>query len=105
MPFLLYAPCLLFTMASDLDLDFEHYTVAWIAPLEIEAQAAWYMLDHEHRGSFSTNRGDDYVYTAGDINPSLPGWQRPLPCHVPNHTKRHLTHQEPGLRHCERAHP
>ncbi|KAI9869294.1 MAG: hypothetical protein M1813_000083 [Trichoglossum hirsutum] len=55
-------------MESDLGLDFEHYTVAWIAPLEIEAQAAWYMLDHEHRGSFSVNRGDDYVYTAGDIN-------------------------------------
>ncbi|KAH0565985.1 hypothetical protein GP486_000612 [Trichoglossum hirsutum] len=55
-------------MESDLGLDFEHYTVAWIAPLEIEAQAAWYMLDHEHRGSFSVSRGDDYVYTAGDIN-------------------------------------
>jgi nucleoside phosphorylase len=55
-------------MGSDLDLDFEHYTVAWIAPLEIEAQAAWYMLDHEHKGDFTTNRGDDYVYTAGDIN-------------------------------------
>jgi nucleoside phosphorylase len=55
-------------MESDLDLDFEHYTVAWIAPLEIEAQAAWYMLDHEHPGNFSTNRGDDYVYMAGDIN-------------------------------------
>jgi hypothetical protein len=56
------------TMEPDLDLDFDHYTVAWIAPLEVEAQAAWYMLDHEHRGNFSTNRGDDYVYTAGDIN-------------------------------------
>jgi hypothetical protein len=55
-------------MESDLDLDFEHYTVLWIAPLEIEAQAAWYMLDHEHRGNFTINRGDDYVYTAGDIN-------------------------------------
>jgi hypothetical protein len=38
-------------------------------------------------------------------DPSLPGWQRPLPCHVPSHTKRHLTHQEPGLRHYEKAHP
>jgi nucleoside phosphorylase len=55
-------------MEPDLDLDFEHYTVAWIAPLRIEAQAAWYMLDHEHRGSFAMDRGDDYVYTAGDIN-------------------------------------
>jgi hypothetical protein len=26
------------------------------------------MLDHEHLGNFSTNRGDDYVYMAGDIN-------------------------------------
>jgi nucleoside phosphorylase len=55
-------------MESDLDLDFEHYTVAWIAPLRIEAQAAWYMLDHEHQGSFAMDRGDDYIYTAGDIN-------------------------------------
>ena len=55
-------------MEFDLDLDFEDYTVAWIAPLEIEAQAAWYMLDHEHPGHFATRRGDDYVYTAGEIN-------------------------------------
>jgi nucleoside phosphorylase len=55
-------------MACDRDLDFEHYTVAWIAPLEIEAQAAWYMLDHEHKGNFAASRGDDYVYMAGDIN-------------------------------------
>jgi nucleoside phosphorylase len=55
-------------MASDPELDFEHYTVAWIAPLEIEAQAAWHMLDHKHEGKFSTKRGDDYLYMAGDIN-------------------------------------
>jgi nucleoside phosphorylase len=55
-------------MESNIHLDFDHYTIAWIAPLEIEAQAAWYMLDHEHPGNFSTNRGDDYVYMAGDIN-------------------------------------
>jgi nucleoside phosphorylase len=55
-------------MDSDLDLDFEHYTVAWIAPLEIEAQAAWYMFDHVHQGNFNVNRGDDYLYMAGDIN-------------------------------------
>jgi hypothetical protein len=42
--------------------------VAWIARREIEAQAAWYMLDDEHKGNFTTNRGDDYVYTAGDIH-------------------------------------
>ena len=56
------------SIESDFDLNFGHYTVAWIAPLEIEAHAAWRMLDHEHRGDFRTNRGDDYVYIAGDIN-------------------------------------
>ena len=55
-------------MESDPDLDPEDYTVAWIAPLEVEAQAAWYMLDNEHKGQFTIRRGDDYVYTAGDIN-------------------------------------
>jgi nucleoside phosphorylase len=50
------------------NLDFNIYTVAWIAPREIEAQAAWYMLDNVHQGNFSISRGDDYVYTAGDIN-------------------------------------
>lgn len=55
-------------MESNLDLDFEDYTIAWIAPLEIEAQAAWYMLDDKHQGNFVISRGDDYVYTAGDIN-------------------------------------
>jgi hypothetical protein len=55
-------------MESDRDLDPEDYTVAWIAPLEVETQAAWYMLDNEHKGQFAIRRGDDYVYTAGDIN-------------------------------------
>jgi nucleoside phosphorylase len=54
-------------MESEDDLQFEHYTVAWIAPLEIEAQAAFYMLDNEHQGRFPIDRGDDYVYMAGDI--------------------------------------
>jgi hypothetical protein len=26
------------------------------------------MLDNKHKGSFTTGRGDDYVYTADDIN-------------------------------------
>jgi hypothetical protein len=43
------------------------YTVAWIAPLEIEAQAALYMLDNRHQGRFPLSRGDDYVFQAGDI--------------------------------------
>lgn len=51
-----------------MELDPACYTVAWIAPLEIEARAALYMLDHKHEGRFSLSRGDDYVYQAGDIN-------------------------------------
>jgi nucleoside phosphorylase len=43
------------------------YTVAWIAPLEIEAQAAWNMLDNRHEGRFSLKPGDDYVFQAGEI--------------------------------------
>ncbi|KAL2674072.1 hypothetical protein Neosp_012518 [[Neocosmospora] mangrovei] len=49
-------------------LDPALYTIAWIAPLEIEAQAALHMLDHRHRGRFPVSRGDDYVFQAGDIN-------------------------------------
>ena len=45
----------------------EIYTVAWIAPLEIEAQAALHMLDHRHAGRFQMGRGDDYVFQAGDV--------------------------------------
>ena len=49
------------------DLDPELYTVAWLAPLEIEAQAALHMLDNRHRGRFPMGRGDDYVFQAGDV--------------------------------------
>ncbi|KAF9887352.1 hypothetical protein FE257_010347 [Aspergillus nanangensis] len=49
------------------ELDPAKYTVAWIAPLEIEAQAAVHMLDHKHEGRFPLSRGDDYVFQAGDI--------------------------------------
>ncbi len=48
-------------------LDPELYTVAWLAPLEIEAQAALHMLDNRHEGRFALRRGDDYVFQAGDI--------------------------------------
>ncbi|KAJ6783074.1 hypothetical protein PWT90_06074 [Aphanocladium album] len=48
-------------------LDPEHYTVAWIAPLEIEARAALLMLDKRHRGRFPLSPGDDYIYEAGEI--------------------------------------
>jgi len=43
------------------------YTIAWFAPLEIEAQAALHMLDNRHQGRFPLSRGDDYVFQAGDI--------------------------------------
>jgi hypothetical protein len=26
------------------------------------------MLDHKHKGNFTTDRGDNYVYIVGDIN-------------------------------------
>lgn len=50
-----------------LQLDPHAYSVAWIAPLEIEAQAAIHMMDHVHRGRFPMGRGDDYVFGAGDV--------------------------------------
>ncbi|KAK6209142.1 hypothetical protein LQW54_006596 [Pestalotiopsis sp. IQ-011] len=43
------------------------YTVAWIAPLEIEAQAALHLLDVRHSGRFPVGRGDDYVFHAGSM--------------------------------------
>ncbi|RYO87579.1 hypothetical protein DL766_008356 [Monosporascus sp. MC13-8B] len=49
------------------ELDPKLYTVAWLAPLEIEARAALYMLDNEHKGRFPMDRGDDYVFRAGEI--------------------------------------
>ncbi|KAH7032613.1 nucleoside phosphorylase domain-containing protein [Microdochium trichocladiopsis] len=50
-----------------MELDPADYTIAWIAPLEIETQAALHMLDNRHHGRFSVSRGDDYVFHAGDI--------------------------------------
>ncbi|RYC94660.1 hypothetical protein BFJ63_vAg2533 [Fusarium oxysporum f. sp. narcissi] len=50
------------------ELDAALYTIAWVAPLEIEAQAARHMLDNRHDGKFPISRGDDYVFLAGDIN-------------------------------------
>ena len=49
------------------DLDPELYAVVWLAPLEIEAQAALRMLDNRHRGRFPMGRGDEYVFQAGDV--------------------------------------
>jgi nucleoside phosphorylase len=48
-------------------LDPNLYTVAWIAPLEIEVQAALQMLDKVHTGGFLVSPGDDYVFHAGEI--------------------------------------
>ncbi|KAI1130081.1 purine and uridine phosphorylase [Nemania abortiva] len=49
------------------DLNPALYTVVWIAPLAIEARAALCMMDNIHDGRFPMNRGDDYVYIAGDL--------------------------------------
>ncbi|KAL7805250.1 hypothetical protein V8C44DRAFT_232131 [Trichoderma aethiopicum] len=49
------------------DLDPRLYTVAWIAPLEIEARAALHMLDNRHPGRFPSERGNDYIFHAGDV--------------------------------------
>ncbi|GAW24197.1 hypothetical protein ANO14919_137790 [Xylariales sp. No.14919] len=49
------------------ELDPALYTVVWIAPLPIEAQAAMHMMDNVHDGRFPMSRGDDYVFLAGDM--------------------------------------
>lgn len=49
------------------ELDPKAYTVVWIAPLKIEAEAALLMLDNRHNGRFSLARGDDYIFHAGDL--------------------------------------
>ncbi|KAF6812302.1 hypothetical protein CMUS01_13093 [Colletotrichum musicola] len=46
-------------------LDHNIYTVAWIAPLEIELRAALLMLDERHWGQFPITRGDEYYFYAG----------------------------------------
>ncbi|TQW01514.1 kinesin light chain [Cordyceps javanica] len=50
-----------------MELDPRLYTIAWIAPLEIEARAAICILDRAHVGRFPMQRGDDYIYKAGEI--------------------------------------
>lgn len=49
------------------ELDPRLYTVAWLAPLPIEARAAMHMLDKRHDGQFPMQRGDDYIYQAGEV--------------------------------------
>ncbi|CRG88818.1 hypothetical protein PISL3812_05853 [Talaromyces islandicus] len=51
-----------------MELDPNLYTVAWIAPLEIEAKAALYMLDNRHEGRFTWKPGYDCLFHVGDIN-------------------------------------
>lgn len=48
-------------------LDPLRYTIAWIAPLPIEARVATCLLDRKHTGRFPLQRGDDYVFQAGEI--------------------------------------
>ncbi|QKX60036.1 uncharacterized protein TRUGW13939_07178 [Talaromyces rugulosus] len=50
-----------------MELNPDLYTVAWIAPLEIEAKAALFMLDNRHQGLFTWSPGHDYLFHAGDI--------------------------------------
>ena len=49
-------------------LNHDDYTIAWIAVLPIEAEAALGMLDKHHQGHFESVRGDDYIYMGGEIN-------------------------------------
>lgn len=48
-------------------LDPARYSIAWIAPLAIEARAAMCLLDKKHHGNFPLQRGDDYIFQAGEI--------------------------------------
>ncbi|KAF4332224.1 ankyrin repeat-containing protein [Fusarium beomiforme] len=50
------------------ELDPSLYDAVWIAPMEIEAQAALHMLDSKHRGKFRVGRGDDYIFYAGTMS-------------------------------------
>lgn len=49
-------------------LNYDDYTIAWLAVLPIEAEAALGMLDKQHEGQFESVRGDDYIYVGGEIN-------------------------------------
>lgn len=49
------------------ELDPTLYSIAWLAPLEIEAKAAIHLLDRKHEGGFPMRRGDDYVFQAGEM--------------------------------------
>jgi nucleoside phosphorylase len=46
----------------------DDYTIAWIAVLEVEADAALNTLDKVHEGHFDTGPGDDYIYIGGELH-------------------------------------
>ena len=48
-------------------LQYEDYTVGWICALEVEAEAALYILDARHHGVLPYKIGDDNHYTLGEI--------------------------------------
>jgi nucleoside phosphorylase len=48
-------------------LDPKNYDIAWIALDEIEAKAAFHLLDERHCGRFAVSVGDNYVYRAGSM--------------------------------------
>lgn len=48
-------------------LNHDLYTVAWIAPLEIELRAALLMLDKRDLGEFPMTPGDEYYYYGGTM--------------------------------------
>lgn len=60
-------PLLYHITDSKAELYPENYTVAWIAPLEIEAMAALHMLDDIHEGRFPVTRGDDHIFIGGSM--------------------------------------
>ncbi|KAF4629623.1 hypothetical protein G7Y89_g8521 [Cudoniella acicularis] len=49
-------------------LSYEDYTVGWICALQIEVEAAIYMLDEKHEGRFPGRLGDDNNYIPGTVN-------------------------------------
>lgn len=49
-------------------LNYEDYSIAWLAVLPIEAEAALGMLDKQHPGRFESVPGDDFIYIGGEIN-------------------------------------
>ena len=49
-------------------LNYDGYSIAWIAVLPIEAEAALGVLDKKHEGQFESVPGDDYIFIGGEIS-------------------------------------